>query len=211
MDDVGVKPAAAPNSVTDAQKMFRAQVIFELRGQGMKDDVILRRYLESHNIPDVEDLFPGKDDEKPPTADQIEMQMRMKEMELKAEHIALEHRKQDHVELMDREKLMNMRADTLVKIADAEAKEASIQLPMYQSYLAKMQDLIVKQDEVLQELGKKYGNSGVDQGGVPAMAGEPDNGENVQNGGGSPEEYMPPDGNGGNVGGDGGGNPQEYR
>lgn len=203
-EDVGIKPAAAPNSITDAQKMFRAQVIFELRGQGLKDEVIMRKYLEAHNIPDVDELFPQEGEQKPPTADQIELQVRLQGLSLEGEKLALEIRKQEHIELMDQEKMINMRADSLNKIAEAEAKEAGPQLELYQTYLQRMQQLIVAQDQVLQSLGKKYqtteqgannnaeqqsqptdtaGNGNrTDEGGVSAMASQSDNGEDLSAG-----------------------------
>lgn len=187
-DGVDVKPAASPNSVTDAQKMFRAQVLMELQGKGLKEDVILKRYLDAHAIPDTDELFP-KEDERGPSEAEIDQKFKQAEMDMKAEKLALDVRKQAVDELNSFEDRLNKRADTFAKIAAGEAQEEGEQAGQYQGVIEGMKDLIMRQDRVLQLLGRQQNgvsdrgdggqvpSGGAQPGGVSGVAGGPDNQE----------------------------------
>lgn len=193
-EGVDVKPAASPNATTDAQKMFRAQILMEQQGKGLKDDVIMKRYLEAHSIPDVDELIPKKDDPPPPpTEAQVEQAYKQQNLTLEAEKIAIELRKVATDELNSFEERLNKRADTFAKIAAGEAQEEGQQAQQYIAVINDMKGLIERQDAVIRAMGSQNGKntgrvsergnggtvpgSGTQRGRVPGVAGGPDNPE----------------------------------
>jgi len=51
-----VVPVSDPNNITNVQKIMVAQELMQLKGTGLNDKEITRRYLEALNIPDIDDL-----------------------------------------------------------------------------------------------------------------------------------------------------------
>ena len=58
--DFDIVPVSDPNSTTMMQRLMKAKAMLELRGQGLNDQEILRRYLLAMDTPDVEQLFHQK-------------------------------------------------------------------------------------------------------------------------------------------------------
>ena len=63
--ELDIEPIADPNNTTMMQRMLKAKAMLELRGQGLDDMEILRRYLLALDVQDVETLFPDQTQEKP--------------------------------------------------------------------------------------------------------------------------------------------------
>lgn len=63
--DYDVVPVADPNNTTMMQRLMKAKAMLELRGQGLNDMEIMRRYLLAMDINDVEAIFPKEDTPDP--------------------------------------------------------------------------------------------------------------------------------------------------
>jgi chaperonin GroES len=77
--DFDVIPVADPNNTTMIQRLLKAKAMLELRGQGLNDKEILRRYLIAMDIQDIEALFPDENQENP--AEQLSFQKLQAEVE----------------------------------------------------------------------------------------------------------------------------------
>ena len=84
--DLDVVPVADPNNTTMMQRMLKAKAMLELRGQGLNDQEILRRYLLAMNIEDVENIIPQEEQEDP--RQELEVQKLQQEIEELAAEVA---------------------------------------------------------------------------------------------------------------------------
>jgi len=71
--DFDIVPVSDPNSTTMMQRLMKAKAMLELRGQGLNDQEILRRYLLAMDTPDVEQLFTSEEDQQPNPMEQLTM------------------------------------------------------------------------------------------------------------------------------------------
>ena len=63
--DHDVEPVADPNNTTMMQRLMKAKATLELRGQGLNDIEIMRRYLLAMDIDDVDAFFPDPNQKDP--------------------------------------------------------------------------------------------------------------------------------------------------
>ena len=70
--DLDVIPVADPNNTTMMQRIMKAKAMLELRGQGLNDMEIMRRYLLALDVDDIDALMPDPNQENP--AEQMSMQ-----------------------------------------------------------------------------------------------------------------------------------------
>jgi len=84
--DLDIVPVADPNNTTMMQRMLKAKAMLELRGQGLNDQEILRRYLLAMNIEDVENIIPQEEQEDP--RQELEVQKLQQEIEELAAEVA---------------------------------------------------------------------------------------------------------------------------
>lgn len=68
-------PVADPNNLSDIGRAIKMKALMELIGQGFKDDVIRRRYLESLNIENVDELIMPADAPPPPIPPEVQAQI----------------------------------------------------------------------------------------------------------------------------------------
>jgi chaperonin GroES len=71
--DFDVVPVADPNNTTMMQRIMKAKAMLELRGQGLNDTEIMRRYLLALDIEDVENILPPENQEPDP-AEQLSLE-----------------------------------------------------------------------------------------------------------------------------------------
>ena len=101
-EDFDVVPVSDPNNTTMMQRMLKAKAMLELRGQGLDDIEILKRYLTAMDIEDVDGLFPQEQAEDP--TEQLTMQ------KLEAELAELN------------EKIEKLKSETVLNYAKAESE-----------------------------------------------------------------------------------------
>jgi len=90
-NDFDVVPVADPNNTTMLQRLMKAKAMLELRGQGLNDQEINRRYLLAMDINDIEKIIP--DEKQPDPAEQMQMQKmqaELKELSAKIEKLKSE-------------------------------------------------------------------------------------------------------------------------
>ena len=133
--DFDIIPASDPNTITDMQRLLKAEALYKLRGTGLQDREIDKRYLEALNVSDINDLLPDENAQPqiPP-----EIQMEMDKIEIEKERVAIER---DRLQLeiiktkSDIQKtlqdMVKSHAESIKIIADAEAVEAGNQLEQY--------------------------------------------------------------------------------
>ena len=101
--DFDIVPVSDPNNTTMMQRVLKAKALLELRGQGLNDKEILKRYLMAMDIADIESLLPADDAEQDP-AEQINMQ-------------------KIHLEIAElKEKIEKLKSETELNYAKAESE-----------------------------------------------------------------------------------------
>lgn len=92
-EDFDVVPVSDPNNTTMMQRMLKAKAMLELRGQGLDDQEIMRRYLNAMDIDDVDALIPDTQTDGEDQAKQLSMetmQAELAELNAKIEKLASE-------------------------------------------------------------------------------------------------------------------------
>ena len=139
-DDHDIIPVSDPNSTTNMQRIIKARALLEMRGQGLNDAEIDKRYLQALGVEDIDVLLPDPDQPAPPDpileleiqAKQAEIQTEIAEQEkiaaesrLISEKIQTERGLQQ-VKMMgtdfDREKLQIEKAQTISTIKANESR-----------------------------------------------------------------------------------------
>lgn len=93
--DFDIEPVSDPNATTMVQRLLKAKALLDLRGQGLDDKEILRRYLVALDIEDIEMFFP----EEPEGGSQEEqlamqkLQLELKELSAKIDKLTAETEK----------------------------------------------------------------------------------------------------------------------
>jgi len=77
--DFDIVPVSDPNSTTMMQRILKAKAMLELRGQGLNDQEILKRYLLSMDIEDIDMIIPKEEQENP--REQLSLQKLQLELE----------------------------------------------------------------------------------------------------------------------------------
>jgi len=125
-----VIPVADPNELSNTQKLLKAQMLAEMRGQGFNDQEINRRLLEAMQIPDIEALMstqpPPPDpklvlEDKKIMLDQARLEFDMAKFEFERNEI--EARTERTI------------AQAIESLANAEAAELGPQLEVYKAQL----------------------------------------------------------------------------
>jgi len=125
-------PVSGSADVSDTQRTIKAQALLELRGQGLQDDNINKRYLEALQIPDVNEILPPEGSQPPPDPKFIIEQEKLK---LKKIELEIEARRQMAEESEKQGKIMQYWANSIKSLAEAEAVEAGPQMELYKSEL----------------------------------------------------------------------------
>ena len=92
--DFDIEPISDPNATTMMQRLMKAKALLELRGQGLDDKEILRRYLLALDIEDIDKFF--KEDDLGAQKEQLvmqEMQVKIEELSAKVEKLKAETEK----------------------------------------------------------------------------------------------------------------------
>lgn len=90
--DFDIIPVADPNNTTMMQRLLKAKAMLELRGQGLNDMEIMRRYLLAMDIQDVETILPNEEVEPTPE-EQLsleKLQLENDELSAKIDHLRSE-------------------------------------------------------------------------------------------------------------------------
>lgn len=124
-DDLSMIPISDPSEMSDTQKIARAQALMEVRGQGLEDEVIMRRYLEALNVPDLDALIP-KESKEPPPDPKVMVDIQRLELERDKHELEL---------FMVQFDIAKIQADIILKLADAESKEVGPQLEQYKAQM----------------------------------------------------------------------------
>ena len=86
--DYDIIPVADPNNTTMLQRLMKAKAMLELRGQGLNDIEIMRRYLLAMDINDIDALFPQEQQQDPVKQLTIQkLQEEIKEISAKVEKL----------------------------------------------------------------------------------------------------------------------------
>jgi chaperonin GroES len=151
--DMDVLPVSDPQSVTKMQKLAKAEMIMNVGGNDplFNPIEVRKRFLEAADVEDVEKLLV-----QPPQPDPEEAAFMDAVKKLGLQQQVAE--------------INNKIADTLKKIADAEAAEEGMQMSYY--------DLVMKALGQEHAMEQEIANQAppVGAGGIPDMAGQSDNG-----------------------------------
>ena len=136
LSDMDIGPISSTADVSDVQKLIKAQALMEVRGMGLVDKEIMRRYLDALQIEDPEGLFPP-DDQPDPQMEMAKQQMAMEMAKIQQKEREIDIKERE-VMIKDAEayhKMVKMQADAVKALAQAEAAEAGTQLGQYKAEL----------------------------------------------------------------------------
>ena len=89
--DFDIIPVADPHSNTMIQRLMKAKAMLDLRGQGLDDMEILRRYLMAMEVDNIEALFPDQEQQDPTEQLSLQkLQLEMQELQAKIEKLQSE-------------------------------------------------------------------------------------------------------------------------
>jgi len=123
-ESANIVPVANPNEVSDSQKLTKAQILFSLRGQGLNDQVIMKRFVDAMQIPDANELF----ENIPPAPPDPEIVLEGSKLELEGAKHEFEL-----IKYVDEQ--AKIHSEIILNIAKAEAEEAGPQLEEYKTQL----------------------------------------------------------------------------
>lgn len=160
-DDIDVLPVSDPSTVSDMQKLGRAQYLGQFLGKGWDDMKIIERMLEAASVPDIEELKP-----KGPPQPDPKVLVETAKLENDKQRIALEARK---VALLE----ANAKADNTGKYAAALAALSGIgETPA--GYTGVNVDALIMADHLHQQATQEAeANDEVRPEVVPGMEGPP--------------------------------------
>ena len=116
-----VIPVASPEDVSNTQKIAKAQILMDLRGQGYNDAEIRKRFIEAVNISDPETILDAP--EPPPDPKLV----------LESEKIDLERDKFEFDMLKFKYEMGKIHSEIIKNLAEAEAKELGPQMEEYKA------------------------------------------------------------------------------
>lgn len=102
--DHDIIPVSDPNSTTNMQRIMKAKALLTMKGQGLDDNEINRRYLEALQVEDIESLFP-KEPAPDPLRDLAIAELQEKVGKLVAEQGEIAAKTQKVVEETNTEKM----------------------------------------------------------------------------------------------------------
>lgn len=135
--DHDIIPVSDPNATTNMQRIMKAKALLEIKGQGLNDKEINKRYLQALQVEDIDKLIPEEDEDDPIL--ELEIQTKQAgldkiiaeqskveaETQLIFEKIQTEQVEQDVKRAgvaFDKEKLRLEKAEILAKIEDSERR-----------------------------------------------------------------------------------------
>jgi len=77
--DMDIIPVSDPNATTNMQRIMKAKALLEMKGQGLNDQEINKRYLEALQIENIDALIPKED--QPDPILELEIQAKQSEIE----------------------------------------------------------------------------------------------------------------------------------
>lgn len=148
-DDDGmydICPVADPNDLTNFQKFMKAQILMEamnaIGAAGGNVNEVIRRYIESVNIQDVDKII-TPESQPSPSPEMMEQQRREGELQLRAMESAHNYElERDKLEIelhKMRAEIRRIDADAQLKLADAESKNIGVQYEQAMAELAELQ------------------------------------------------------------------------
>ena len=125
-----VIPVADPNELTNSQKVLKAQMLMELRGQGLNDGEINKRMLEALQVPEIEKLLNA-----PPPPPDPKIVIEEQKVQLDKARLDFEVMKYDDERRQIQATTEKILAQAIESIAKAEATEVGPQLEIYKAQL----------------------------------------------------------------------------
>ena len=77
--DLDIIPVSDPNATTNMQRIMKAKALLEMKGQGLNDEKINKRYLEALQVENIDELIP--DEQEPDPIMELEIQAKQAEIE----------------------------------------------------------------------------------------------------------------------------------
>ncbi len=125
-----VIPVASPEDVSSTQKIAKAQILMDLRGQGFNDGEINKRFIEALQIPDPEPILNAP---KPPPDPKLV---------LESEKLDLDRDKLEFEFMKFGVEMVEIQTKSILNLAKAEAAELGPQLEEYKTQVQSMTSLI---------------------------------------------------------------------
>jgi len=137
MASVDIIPIADPSDATNMQKIAKANALMQLKGQGLNDEEITRRYLSALDIEDMEKLFP-KGPQPPNPAivlEQEKLKIEQTKVAMTGDANMLNRQRFEFEMVTEKINQRKIISETILNLAKAEAAEEGTQLDIYKAQL----------------------------------------------------------------------------
>ena len=125
--DLDITPVSDPNATTNMQRIMKAKALLEMKGQGLNDEEINKRYLEALQVENIDELIPKE--QEPDPIMELEIQAKQNEIETSvAEQGKIAAETQLIIEKIQTEKI-----DRKVKSSGTEFDKAKIDIERAQT------------------------------------------------------------------------------
>jgi len=119
--DCDIIPVSDPTATTNMQRIMKARALLEMKGQGLNDKEINKRYLEALQVENIEALIPEKEAADP----LLELEVQAKQAEIKK---SVAEARKIEIEMIKAEaEISKIEAERTKLIADAELTVEKIQ------------------------------------------------------------------------------------
>ena len=178
-DDTDVAPVSDPTLVSDAQELTRAEALMKFVGDPFINQIELRRkYLKALKEPDIESLLVKEPPEPPadPKMIKIQADIEKQKTDAAAQHVETTAKVERMIAEMDQlaAKTAEIEANTILKIAQAEALEVGPQMEIYKTQFQGMLDRHMQAVQLASQPKEEGAEANGDvQGGVPAVEAPP--------------------------------------
>lgn len=162
--DFDVVPVSDPNSTTMMQRLLKAKAMLELKGQGLNDKEINRRYLLALDIEDIDEILP--EEEQPDPVEELtlqKLQAEISELMAKVEKMNAETQKTlaevPKVQLEQEETIAGIENDRVKLALQDKQISGQLELGRSQQSLGKAPGGL-KKSTMKREYGMKSNNQG---------------------------------------------------
>lgn len=130
-----VIPVSSPEDVSNTQKMVKAQALMAVRGQGLNDAEIMKRYIESLQVPDSGSILQTQ---TPPPDPKIVLDSEKLDLDRSKFEFEMEKYKLERIKVQ---------SEIIKNWAEAESKEIGPQLEQYKAEMQALVQLTTKSQE----------------------------------------------------------------
>jgi chaperonin GroES len=150
--DMDVEPVSDETELTNVQKMVKAQALVEMKGQGLNDREINKRYLQALDIPDIDKILPAENTPPPPDP---EIELKKQELEIEAQKVILDQQRVKQEQDLNQAKIQKIKSDTARSYSNVRKTESEAVKDAHMEKLDSLTRVVQMQSDAISKLTDK--------------------------------------------------------